>query len=183
MITKTTISNPTRSRIQHFISDSLLIRFRDRHDTLHGKSHPSSSTRTFLAMVIFSEAWKREIQEKRNDPILSSNSPKNTHAVEHADRVRSFRIPARSSRMMRRRLQSSIVVKSGRAAVRCIRLVRRTVQRISSHAWQRPKENRSYGASAVRSCPGKTRTCRRLVRNVSTHCSMTKNRFANPIRK
>jgi len=26
------------------------------------------STRTFLAMAIFSEAWKRQIQEKRTDP-------------------------------------------------------------------------------------------------------------------
>src|SRR5439155_20365330 len=40
-----------------------------------------------------------------------------------------------------------------------------------------------YGASTALCCPGKTRTWRRLVRNASAHCDMTKNRFANPIRK
>src|SRR5207248_7557080 len=32
-----------------------------------------------------------------------------------------------------------------------------------------------YGASTALCCPGKTRTWRRLVRNASAHCDMTKN--------
>src|SRR3974390_927867 len=43
----------------------------------------------------------------------------------------------------------------------------------------------SYGLRSVHrfSCPGNTRTWRRLVRNANPHCSNTKKRFANPMRK